>query len=472
MKGVCSKKMPWALLSMPMLLLMLCPACSSATFEIPELRQKAIADKNVFSIPAGKGYLESHLNSTLAERGLGIQRAKFVPTIVDGYVRYCYYFDFEDDNGYAVFDDEGLYRFVKGGDFPWIFERDVYYDLEGGFLAYDDQVDCLRKVDDLTGNTLDDIYPVCLQKSAYSSIDGCIKSAELSSYIAAVHPTWTLAYTTIMQDYSKRRMNTNSYYYQEKLFEDGNPEGSYSEGNCGPNAMYSFLYNLPTVSSPSGTNYQYCNNLINGRRVTPRRQYFLDGLDVFSDALSDNVYYLDENGNYQTSPAPSPKINRVHWHLQPSNMPVWSRSDDLYWQVRAESIERGYDPRYGFSMYDHSEAVLETILNSYYGHSANIYRTEVLLDITSNIVYGIPVVMSTNGSLSYSNHGMVVYGYKRYTYNETVNGASVTKSAYMLLVDDGWAPDGDPNQRWFDPNRTSINRFFCTDRNSLTWPSC
>ena len=153
--------------------------------------------------------------------------------------------------------------------------------MEGGFLAYDDQADCLRKVDDLTGNTLDDIYPVCLQKSAYSSIDGCIKSAELSSYIAAVHPTWTLAYTTIMQDYSKRRMNTNSYYYQEKLFEDGNPEGSYSEGNCGPNAMYSFLYNLPTVSSPSGTNYQYCNNLINGRRVTPRRQYFLDGLDFF-----------------------------------------------------------------------------------------------------------------------------------------------------------------------------------------------
>ncbi len=123
-------------------------------------------------------------------------------------------------------------------------------------------------------------------------------------------------------------------------------------------------------------------------------------------------------------------------------------------------------------MYNHSEAVLETILNSYYGHSANIYRTEVLLDITSNIVYGIPVVVSTNGSLSYGNHGMVVYGYKRYTYNETVNGASVTKSAYMLLVDDGWTSDGSPEQRRFDPNRTSINRFFCTDRNSLTWPGC
>lgn len=67
---------------------------------------------------------------------------------------------------------------------------------------------------------------------------------------------------------------------------------------------------------------------------------------------------------------------------------------------------------------------------------------------------------------------MTIYGYKRYEFAEIVNGSSITKSAYMWLVDDGWKGSITNEARWFDPNRGSVNNYFCAKRNSLTWEGC
>ncbi len=473
MKKAVSKRIPWVLFSTTFLSFLLCPTRFQEDEAVSLENQKSISDKNSFDVHTGQRYFEHLFGSSLADSNIRIEKSKFIPTIVDGSVKYCYYFDFEDDRGYAIFDDEKIYRFVTEGDFPWIFSTDVYYGSEGGFLYYNTESDSFQKVDDETGEVLNDEYDVVFSTSGYSEIDGCITSANLTSYVASVHPNWSLAKTVLMTNYYKWSMDTNSFYEQSYTYSDGSGGGNwYTEGNCAPNSMMSYLYNLPTVIAPGGGKYHYCENLISGRHVTPRYAIFSSYSDAFSYLLSNNTYILDENENYQTSGSTNLKKVSVRWRLKETTERVWSHSNDLYWQVRTESIKRGFDPRFGFYMYNYSEEVLETILNTYYGYNADLYRTNLSDNVVFNITFGIPVVIATNGSLTYGNHGMSIYGYKRYEYQEIVNGSSVTKSAYMWLVDDGWDSDGSTDQRWFDPNRGSTNNYFCTNRYSLKWSSC
>ncbi len=468
-----AKRVPWTLLSLPFLLLILCPHNPATQEFTTPFWQRAITDENSFDIFTGKKYFENLTKKTLNDSNLKIENAKFLPVIVDGAIQYCYYFDFEFDDGYAIFDDEKIYKRVSYGDYPWIYDHDIYYDLEGGFLAYDEETCSFLKVDETTGKTLGETYNADISETAYDNVDGEIKTAELQNYVSTVHPEWALAKTVLMTDYVKMSMSINSFY-TNCYYYDGIWQGSwYTEGNCAPNAMTSFLYNLPTAKSPSGTRYNYCSNLLSGRTVTNRYEYFSKHLDTFSDLLSDNIYLLDENGNYKLECDSIPQDGRsTEWKLKESNNATWGKSTDLYWQVRSESIKRGFDPRFGLNMIKNTEEILETILNSYYDYDVDIYRTNISGEVASSIVFGIPVVISTRGSLVYGNHGMTIYGYKRYEFAEITNGSSITKSAYMWLVDDGWRGSIANEPRWFDPNRGSVNNYFCTKRNSLTWEGC
>ena len=467
MKRQHRKRMPWAIFSVSFLLFLLLPARHEGEKAPLEERQQAICEADSFDVRKGREYYEKLFGSSLDGLGLEIERARLLPVVVDGEANYCYCFDFEGDRGYAVFDDEKAYRVASEGDCPWLFGENVYYDLEGGFLHYSDETGSFRRIDEATGE--DTGEALCEEFLTGSSAeDGQITAAQLPGYVASVHPSWSLAATVVMGNYVKRSQFTNSFYQQLIVYSSGRVSLS-SEGNCAPNAMSSYLYNLPTATAPSGSSYHYCPDLNNGKSVTSRYAYFSSHLDTFSDELSDNVYYLDDNGNYLSSGTSS---TSVHWTLRSQSSNTWTSSDDLYWQVRAESIERGFDPRDGFYMVDNGEAVMETVLSSYYGYDVDIYRTELASNVAPNIVFGIPVVVSARGSSTYGSHAMSIYGYKRYEYQTTINGSSVTQSAYIWLVDDGWEPHGSSEQRWYDPNRGTTNRYFCTDRNSLTWTGC
>lgn len=465
MKRFLHKIIPWALLSPSCLLLALSSMLAQSSTPLLLAKENSIADGNSFDVLAGKDYLEKHFGASLDSLGLTIEKSKFLPTVIDGSINYCYCFDFNGDKGYAVFDDEKIYQLVKEGDYPWLFNDDVYYDLEGGFLHYDQDADIFKRIDCNTGEITNDDCIIDFSEGNYDDVDGRLTAANLPSYMASVHPGWSLTNTVVITNYSKRRQFTNSFYRQCYLYEDGSSSGWCSEGNCAPNAMYSYLYNLPTAVSPIGAGYNYCVNLNNGKNVTQRRSVFTSYSDSFSYLLSDNTYAIDDDSG-------TPRKTSIQWELQPSYKEVWDLSDDLYWQVRTEAIRHGFDPRFGFYMRTYSEMVLETILNTYYGYDVDIFGTSVMENVFTDILFGIPVVFSTNGSKTYSNHGMAIYGYKRYEYQVIVDGVSTTKSAHIWLVDDGWDPQGSSEEKWFDPNRDSDNFYFCTDRNSLTWAGC
>lgn len=152
--------------------------------------QRAITDENSFDIFTGKKYFENLTKKTLNDSDLKIENAKFLPVIVDGTIQYCYYFDFEFDDGYAIFDDEKIYKRVSYGDYPWIYDHDIYYDLEGWFLAYDEEACSFLKVDETTGKTLGETYNADISETAYDNVDGEIKTAELQNYVSTVHPEW------------------------------------------------------------------------------------------------------------------------------------------------------------------------------------------------------------------------------------------------------------------------------------------
>lgn len=406
-----------------------------------------------------------------------IEFVRPIVTLFNGTKEYCYYVDFIDSNGYVIFDDENIYDSKSSGDFEILKNRNIEYSSSDGFVIYNENTKLYNLIDINSGENIDENICCTSITSSYSSVDGSILTSDLTNYISSVHPDWTLEDTKIIDNFSKRSMFTTSLYVDTQIYDDGS-SSSYTEGNCGPNSMYSYLYNLPTVISPSGIDYQYNQNLLNGRNIVNKTDYFKNKYDYFYAQLYDNYYDVDENGNYlSTSTGTStPKLKRHHWTQKSIYDSSISNMTDLYWNVRTESIKKGFDPRFGLNMYDYSERIIEDVASCYYDYNIDIVRTDTVANVLSNISYGIPVVVAAGNSMTYNNHGMVIYGYKKYSYEVTSGWwlweNTETKYAYLWLVDDGWEIDNDSTQKWYDPNRGSSNTYFCTNRNSLTWPTC
>ena len=84
-------------------------------------------------------------------------------------------------------------------------------------------------------------------------------------------------------------------------------------------------------------------------------------------------------------------------------------------------------------------------------------------EINSNI----SVIVSAYNSPVYSNHSMVVYGYKKYLYENEWFGFIESEYRYLLKVNDGSIGD-----YWFDPSQTSSCVFTYCDKSTLDWPTC
>lgn len=417
------------------------------------------------------------LSSLIGNNYPEIEYVRPIAALFNGTKEYCYYVDFIDNNGYVIFDEENIYDSKSLGDYEILKNENIEYSSSDGFVIYDENTELYNLIDINLGEIIDENIYYTSSSSSYSSVDGSILDSDLTNYISSVHPDWTLEDTKIIDNFSKRSMNTTSVYVDTHIYDDGSTS-SYSEGNCGPNAMYSYLYNLPTVTSPSGINYQYNQNLLNGRNTVSKADYFKNKYDYFYAQLHDNYYDVDENENYlSTSTGTStPQLKQHHWTQKSIYDSSISKMTDLYWNVRTESIKKGFDPRFGLNMYDYSEGIIEDVASYYYNYNIDIVRTDTVTNVLSNISYGIPVVVAAGNSLTYHSHGMVIYGYKKYSYEVTSGWwlweKTETKYAYLWLVDEGWESDNASTQKWYDPNRGASNTYFCTNRNSLTWPTC
>lgn len=374
---------------------------------------------------------------------------------------------FVDEGGYVVFNDTTIIS-CDVGNFNYLISEKYVLDKNGEILILDD-FGHTSKIDLLTGNPLF-LNNVEKDLNLYDEIDGEITNSILNNYISEQHSTWNLIETKKLGGYTRKQQFDTSFYVMQKTFKDGHTKEWYSEGNCAVNAMSNYFLNLPYVTTPSGAHIIYNENFSIGNIYNNRYSLFDHMNDILSYQYTNNDYpYIDnEEGKLD-----SEICVKQHYQLRPSTSIYWNQDKDTYWFVRSESIKKGYTPIDGFDTRTHGEYVMEKVANDYFSTNLDIYYTTSTNDVVSNIENGIPVVVSARGSSSYHNHGMVIYGYKKYQYQETKIGFlwipyTVTKYAYMWLVDDNWSL----SETWYDSYKSTNNVFLCTERSSLLWPSC
>lgn len=428
-----------------------------------ETLQTTFPRESQFDYDEGKGFLEHHLRKKLESINIITEDASFISVIADGEVSLSYYFDFAGDTGFAIFDEPSLYRIETQGDYPWIKDDNVYFSLSDGFLRYDTESGIFNVIDIKTGKNTKQIYLPTLNVNSSNGNDGQLSDAGLPSYISNEHPGWELEKTEILSRYVKSYQDTNSFYEQEVKNKATGDTQTLTEGNCALNATHSFLYNLPSLTPPNDSViYGYTPNLKKGRNVTNRFNYFENKQDYFSTILDGKTFYDSES--------------TITWKHRESSSITWTRSDDLYWNIRTESIKKGYDPRSGFDMNSNSEYIIETVTKKYYDHDIDVYKTTNNDSVVSNIQEAIPVVVAVSGSKTYGNHGMCIYGYKKYKYTETktvfLTTTTTTTYHYVWLVDDGWYRKDGGDRSWFDPSKSKSVSFFCSKQKSLFWPKC
>lgn len=404
-----------------------------------------------------------------------INYAKSIEVVNHHQNEYAIYLDFDGDNGYAIFDDEKIYLYEEKGDLSFVEENaNVKYSFADGFVAQDESGRFISFNNELESN-----YSLNSSSSTSSSIDwtkidgNLYDTTSLSSrhtideYMSSKYPNYTFEEERHLYEYVVSGMSDTCQYNISKYYANDILQGVYSEENCAINAMYSYFNNLSTVKSYYGYNYGYNCNFDNGKYKIDISDAFtsVDASDVFIHKYYDYTYEInevDENGKEIIKARIKP---RRKYELQNMNK--------LYWDIRNESVVYGYNPIGGFNMHNYSEHVMETIAELYGYSTYDVNVSTSLEDVLNNLYYGIPVVIATNNSKTYGNHGMTIYGYRKYSYEVTkFLWIKETKYAYIWCVDDGWSVTGNTNKKWFDPNCESNSIYFITNRNTLLWPTC
>ena len=146
-------------------------------------------------------------------------------------------------------------------------------------------------------------------------------------------------------------------------------------------------------------------------------------------------------------------------------------------ELRSLAITHGYLPNKGMN-FGYSEDMIEKV-GTLYDYNIDLQLTNSSENVINNIKNGVPSLISTNGSETYNNHAMAVFGYAKYSYEVQVLRRKETRYTYFWAVDSGHTYRGDElfydeNEnflKWFDPNQSSSS-FGVLDRNNLTWPKC
>lgn len=385
--------------------------------------------------------------------------------------QYAIYLDFDGNNGYTIIDDDNIYLFEPFGDLPSLREgNDVKFSLHSGFVFENEynyaQLDSRKEISSTNSSGV-----------SWNDIDGAMVDTVIDSgqytineYMANKYPTYTLEEEKYLRNYKVSKMGDNSQFVEKRSYvdEDGNEIRSiyYSEGNCTINSMYSYFYNLPKVLSFNNTLNSFNENFNNGNIEINVSDYFKDGTN--EDTLYTRYKNFSEDINQIIN---GEEYNKKYIVAKKEN--ELTKISKLYWDIRQEAVKYGYDPLSGFDTGSYAKNVMENVAEIY-GYSNFTVNVSLALDeVLDNLHSGIPVVMATGGSKTYSGHGMTIYGYRKYSYEVTkFLWIKETKYAYIWCLDDGWSTTGTTNKKWFDPNCGSSNCYIVTTVSSLVFPSC
>lgn len=380
----------------------------------------------------------------------------------------AYLIVFNNNGGYVIFDNDKMYS-TDVGNFEYLISTN-YVTNNSGEILFLDENGHTYLVESTSGNLLS-YGNNSADINIYDNVDGGIRDNVFNDYMSEQHPSWSLVETRQLGNYQRNTQFATSFYWLKKTFKNGDVRYWYSEGNCAVNAMSNYFLNLPYVTTPSGRKINYNERFSVGNVLNNRYSIFSSMSDVFSYQYTDNDYPVNEAS---TGKSDSEICINEHYQLRLLSSKYRSKDKDTYWFVRTESIKKGFDPANGFVTRSYGEYVMEKVANDYFSTNLDVYYTTSFSDVISNLNSGIPVVFSAQGSKYYGNHGMVIYGYKKYKYEETKLGFlwipyTVTNYSYMWLVDDNWS-SGDST--WYDSSKSTNNVFLCTERSSLLWPSC
>ena len=406
----------------------------------------------------------------LTDGAVEAEGGRMIRVIADRSDEYCYLLDLVGNQGFAIFDDDTVYAKAEEGDFPLLYDESIVLGTSSGFLKETEEGSQIYyKIDIEDGSALtDDYYEIeSFDRSAnWANEDGEIAGSEIASYLASEHPDWTLGWESLLSNFTYFKQSDTSYYIVEYHSENYTYTSDwFSEGNCAPNAIFTYLYNLPTTKGQTGTAPEGLDSLLNGRQLKNVFNIFYSGQDVLYDDFANNTYKQPWYSNktvYFKTPAQELRYYDETWKLDSLGKDIFANTPHLYWQVRDYAIDHGYTPKDGYLTTKYGEGTIEYVANLY-NVKLDIQKTDNIESAITNIMNGIPVVISVVESKTYKNHAMVITGYRRYFKNN-----DQSKSYYLFRVADNWAT----TPRWFDPYKAKSITYYATNQNSLEWPEC
>ena len=418
-----------------------------------------------FDLESAKSTLEGLIGARPDADG-----GRMMRVIADVDDEYCYFLDFPGDGGFAVFDDNSIYAEAAEGDFPILYDEGIVLGTSSGFLMETEKGSGVyRKVDIGSGTMIgENHYKIDPFNSGagWSGVDGELTASDIQGYLTSEHPDWTFGWESLLKNFTYFKQYDTSYYIVEYHTENYTySEGWFSEGNCAPNAIFTYLYNLPTTKGQTGTAPEGLDSLLNGRQLKNVFNIFYSGQDVLYDDFANNTYKQPWYSNetiYFDPPGQKLRYYDQTWKLDSFNKDIFANTPHLYWQVRDYAIDHEYTPKDGYQTTKYGEDTIEYV-SGLYDVTLDIQTTKNIESAVSNIMNGIPVVMSVAESKTYGNHAMVITGYRRYFKND-----DRSKSYYLFRVADNWAT----TPRWFDPTKADSVTYYVTNQNSLEWPEC
>ncbi|MBQ9071461.1 MAG: hypothetical protein IJY23_08995 [Clostridia bacterium] len=347
--------------------------------------------------------------------------------------KYGFYLDFDGNNGYLLITaDYHLYEFEPIGELSYLKNVEfAYYNSFDKFMYIDSKTGTLERYDyhfEISENSsAADCSASTLNFNSESadgqdSDGGDGKIYNIDSYVSDVYPEYEYVSRYIMCGY-EWIYQSNTSIYQRVTSDSVN-----SEGNCVINAIYSVMNDWYRRGRfqwlPSGT-VDY---------------YLILQNDVFYDKYGTNTY---NNWTYNYP-------NRLR------KIPA------LYSELRTYAINYGYIPESGMKS-SYIPSMVSDLATSH-GYTLNMSSTSSFENVKNEIDSNMACVVSVQGSSTFNNHSMGLYGYVKYEYTSGWWIFETTETKYFYVVDDGHSyKKGDDNYTYtfagvecnvsyFDPN--------------------
>ncbi len=359
---------------------------------------------------------------------------------------YGVYFDFDEDNGYAVISPNyEIYGLEVSGDLVELREYGtLMYSGLDGFVYYDDNGVLQRVYDDYQDeccyyeNEEENSHP-----GQKESGDGEIESESIGEYVDWWYDDYTYESKNekLANDFDCELMRNTSYYLRVVCDESGeNIINTYTEGNCELNSMYNVIRNWTKCSLINGVDYSSTTDVSKTIESDPLYEEY--GTKI----LKSKEVPIEEEKETETYSSKGTVTQYYYW--KPNYDYRLKVMPNLYSNIREYAISNyGYTPESGF-LASNVPNTIESTLASKYGTNVSVSYTSSIEEAISSIDNGKAAYMAINNSSTYCNHGVVLIGYQMYSYKTGWWIFKSTHYVYFYEIADGWRK----SPRYFDPN--------------------